>query len=168
MKEFIEKLIGRLEEEISWYETHGCNEDLKRGIIGANRHAIDLVNQLAEEYKDKEYCWQECASTEHCKECSRLGNGDIDYFESIDDWAESLSTIDAGELFGNGWIPCGERLPDDFMSMEYLATTKACFYPKISYYCVANHKWYSNRNSTKEIEVIAWQPLPAPYQPKEK
>ena len=50
MKEFVEKLIGRLEEEISWYETHGCNEDLKRGIIGANRHAIEIVNQLAEEY----------------------------------------------------------------------------------------------------------------------
>jgi hypothetical protein len=60
MKEFIEKLIKKLEEEINWYETHGCNEKLKRGIIGANRHAIGIVNELAEEYKDKD-----------CSECSR-------------------------------------------------------------------------------------------------
>lgn len=55
MNEFIDKLIGRLEEEINWYETHGCNKDLKRGIIGANRHAIGIVNELAEEYEN-DFC----------------------------------------------------------------------------------------------------------------
>lgn len=97
MKEFIEKLIGRLEDKRYINPTVMIRKCYNDGL----NDAVKIVNQLAEEYKDKEYCWQECASTEHCKECSRLGNGDIDYFESIDDWAESLTTIDAGELFGN-------------------------------------------------------------------
>lgn len=70
------------------------------------------------------------------------------------------------EEHNNGWIACSERLPDDFMSFEYLTIRKGHTLATIMYYCVANHKWYSNRNSTREIEVIAWQPLPTPYQPK--
>lgn len=104
MKEFIEKLIGRLEQQIFSAELHDY------GWEGQTVHNLlvlgdvrDIANQLAEEYKQKEYCWQSCASTEHCKECSRLGNGDIDYFESIDSWMEEYKetpTIDAGELMG--------------------------------------------------------------------
>lgn len=61
------------------------------------------------------------------------------------------------------WIPCEERLPDDFMSMKYLTTIKGHFYPEINYYCVVNHKWFSSEKTTKELNVIAWQPLPQPY-----
>lgn len=100
MKEFIGKLIGRLEEKKK-IEASFKRDFFSAGVLHGYCDAISTIKKLAEEYKDKEYCWQECASTEHCKECSRLGNGDIDYFESIDDWAESLPTIDAGELFGN-------------------------------------------------------------------
>ena len=52
MKEFIEKLIGRLEEE-----THAWNDGYRNGI----KSAIAIVNQLAEEYRqdlDKDsQCW---------------------------------------------------------------------------------------------------------------
>ena len=66
------------------------------------------------------------------------------------------------------WIPCSERLPDDFMSFEYLTIRKGQTLATITYFCAANHKWYSNRKSTKEIEVIAWQPLPEPYKPEQQ
>ena len=66
----------------------------------------------------------------------------------------------------NGWIPISDRLPDDFMSFEYLTIRKGHTLATITYYCVVNHKWYLSRNSSKEIDVIAWQPLPQPYQPK--
>ena len=53
MKEFIEKLIGRLEEErkkaFKTYTAFGMNTDLGR-MFGLEK-AIDVVNQLAEEYK---------------------------------------------------------------------------------------------------------------------
>ena len=29
-----------------------------------------------------EYCWQECCSTDMCKECARLNNGRMDYFDN--------------------------------------------------------------------------------------
>ena len=74
---------------------------------------------------------------------------------------------EVAEEYNNGWIPCSERLPEDFMSMEYLTTVKGHFYPEINYYCVVNHKWYSNEKSTKEVDVIAWQPLPEPYKESE-
>lgn len=113
MKEFIEKLIGRL-EETRWttiFDTSCIFENDKLD------KCIAIVNELAEEHK-------------------------------------------------GGWIPCSERLPDDFMSMEYLTTVKGRFYSEINYYCVVNHKWYSNERTTKEVNVIAWMPKPTVYQPK--
>lgn len=39
----VDKVVEQLEKEIEWYETHGCNNDLNRGIIGATRKAIEIV-----------------------------------------------------------------------------------------------------------------------------
>ena len=52
-----------------------------------------IGEELAEEYKgrniiDGDYCWQNCSATEHCKECNRLCNGSIDYYENYDFMAE--------------------------------------------------------------------------------
>ena len=69
--------------------------------------------------------------------------------------------------YNNGWIPCSERLPDDFMSFEYLTIRKGHTLATITYYCVVNHKWYLSRNSSKEIDVIAWKPLPEPYKERD-
>lgn len=136
MKEFVEKLIGRLEEE-----HEKCIN--RYGVVGGNapaievKQCIEIVNQFAEEYKEKD-----------CSKCSRRSWYQIGYAD-----AEK----------NNGWIPCSERLPDDFMSMEYLTTVKGHFYSEVNYYCVANHKWYSNERTTKEVKVIAWMPLPASF-----
>ena len=131
MKQFIDKLIERLEEE----KAKGLYAyDSVANVKGAWGKAIEIINQLAEEHKD------------------------------------DIQTIDVSELLGeqgnDGWIPCSERLPDDFMSMEYLTTVKGRFYSEINYYCVVNHKWYSNERTTKEVNVIAWMPKPTVYQPK--
>lgn len=84
MNEFIEKLIGRLEGAKSQENTPIDN-------IWNNsvNECICRVNQLAEEHKDNvtidgQYCWQTCGATEHCKECNRLCNGSIDYYENYD------------------------------------------------------------------------------------
>ena len=60
MQKAFDLIKERLEEEIEWYTTHGINEDLNRGIIGANRHAIGIVNQVAEEYKSHDG-WIPCS-----------------------------------------------------------------------------------------------------------
>ena len=66
--------------------------------------------------------------------------------------------------YNNGWIPCSERLPemeaDVLLSLRSLdvytgfrANTEGCFY-------VEGEGYVEFEN------VLAWQPLPAPYKPK--
>lgn len=104
-----------------------------------------------------------------CCECKyeRICNPIDEHYEKI--FVDNAVKIvkEAAEEYNGGWIPVSERLPDDFMSFEYLTMRKGHTLATISYYCVVNNKWYSSRNSTKEIEVIAWQQLPEPYKENE-
>ena len=84
---------------------------------------------------------------------------------AFDDAKEIVQEV--AEEYNNGWIPCSEMLPDDFMSMAYLTTVKGHLYPEINYYCVANHKWFSNEKTTKEAKVIAWMPLPVAFKERD-
>ena len=89
-KEF-EKIIEKL-EEIRVKKT--CNKekcDTKELCrICVVDDAIEIVKQEAEQYNnaiiDGKYCFQSCACTEKCDKCSRLCNGDIDWYENIDNW----------------------------------------------------------------------------------
>ena len=83
MKEFVEKLIGRLEES-----AQGSKDSKDLSKYSAYKQSIEIINQLAEEYQsrvmiDKQYCWQNCLATEMCNKCNRLCNGSIDYFEPL-------------------------------------------------------------------------------------
>lgn len=84
MKEFVDKLIGRLEEA-----KDRANRHYNYGDEIAYSYSIQIVKELAENHKSKvmineQYCWQTCGATEHCKECNRLSNGSIDYYENYD------------------------------------------------------------------------------------
>ena len=155
MKEFVEKLIGRLEEyKTKAYVTGFTNNPYELGACHGMNSAIEIVNQLAEEYKPQ------------------LNDNDLMIVESLpslypmkefeEKTLQRLVECVKNE-YNNGWIACSERLPDDFMSMAYLTTVKGHFYPEVKYYCVANHKWYSNERTTKEVNVIAWMPLPVAF-----
>ena len=114
MNEFIEKLIGKLSEEIKKINDEpclDCEERIKKQCIYCN--TIKIVNELAEEH-----------------------NG--------------------------GWIPCSERLPE-----------KDCYYLITSLKGRVYEAYYQDGFWLDPIEfygvyrsVTAWQPLPAPYNPK--
>ena len=157
MQEFIEKLIGRLEEKRNEKYINGVSKFPSR-----EQKVFDIaetiVNQLAEEHKDnvminEQYCWQTCGATEHCKECNRLCNGSIDYYENYDFMAEEHN---------NGWIPCSERLPEE--KGDYLVT---CNDGKVRvWWFVVGEDFKCWRIGVHTLKPIAWQPLPTPYQPK--
>ena len=167
MKEFVEKLIGRLEEE-----HEKCIN--RYGVVGGNapaievKQCIEIVNQLAEEYKDKviidgQYCWQTCGANEHCKECNRLSNGSIDYYENYDCLAEE---------YNNGWIPCSERLPDndnevlcwyEYRIMQGTCISEMAHRYGIGWYSKKSDIWVGEVSVGVDCKVIAWQPLPQPY-----
>lgn len=87
------------------------------------------------------------------------------------------------EEYNNGWIPCSEMLPEE--SGYYLVTyhnwSDGNFLPKYDdtyvrrlHYQISEHfvGWNYPKNVDDRAEndchkeVIAWQPLPEPYQPK--
>ena len=82
MNKAFEKIIEKLEEEKSGLTEWAEDEAFKLAID----KAIEIVKQEAEQYNvmiDGEYCFQSCGCTEMCGKCSRIANGDTDYYESI-------------------------------------------------------------------------------------
>jgi hypothetical protein len=149
MKKFIEKLIEKFEEEINWYETHGCNEKLKRAIIGANRHAIGIANELAEEYKSKD-----------CSECSRRKFYQQGYEDAKKEYINT--STDTSTDTSSGWIPCSERLPEE--ATTYEVTEEVVVNSKKLY--IVEHRIFGTEGEwllPSNRKVIAWMPLPAPY-----
>ena len=90
MNKVFEKIIEKLEEkqDIFLYD----DSDYGEGKYNAFDEAIEIVKQAADMYNnaiiDGKYCFQSCACTEKCDKCSRLRNGDIDWYENIDNWTE--------------------------------------------------------------------------------
>lgn len=68
------------------------------------------------------------------------------------------------EESNNGWIPCSERLPEEWE--YYLVSDGQSTF--IAEY--ADYEWrYHSNEQTKDyvtVSVLAWCELPAPYQPK--
>ncbi len=137
MKEFIEKLIGRLEEAMERYEDvsffemntngHTLDFEYSNGKKDGVNESIEIANELAEEYK-------------------LFGNS-----EQVN-LSENLT----------GWIPCSERLPEVFDNV--IICTKEGG-RAIGHRC-PNQAFgrYYDLHSMPIDNVIAWMPLPAPYQ----
>lgn len=159
MKEFIEKLIGRLEEEydnmITGYYVRATDFRNK---------TLEIVNRLAEEYTHCTLCYLQ-SPCEYQNEDARL---------PISEFADD-----------NGWIPCSERLPEEHDSIfaKYKGTYKwnNAMFEKISdtvnvtvadengnsettYAHTVDGKWNCELlRCNKTYRIIAWRPLPEPY-----
>ena len=86
------------------------------------------------------------------------------------------------EKYNNGWIPCSERLPEEYG--DYLVAWKPLhmsaediikkvgravphFYEIVEYDPDDEALWIGSIEQAQgEYEIIAWQPLPEPYHPK--
>jgi hypothetical protein len=201
MKEAFEKIKEKLEVEVEYQsskadkagETCAFEEitvvKAREKIAECYEHAIEIVNQVAEEYgKDanvstniigelkeflrekKEYnseqadIWRGSSYTNsHSREMTVL------YIDRANAFGSVLREIKVLEnKYGNdGWIPCSERLPEEYT--EVLAYGREGYtYIALMYdtkiYGKVWRQW--NGGEMKLDWIIAWQPLPAPYQPK--
>ena len=174
MKEFIEKLIGRLEEEKYTreekflYDTR-MQENMSSYNNGLNM-AIRTVNELAEEYKDKSNnSWKEIyekvcnrekkyakvdGDMENVNYCIRLQNL-LQYFKE---------ELRSEEENNNGWIPCSViDHPEHCHDCEVTIKDVYGYSRDIAYY---TDKWRRLSDETPVL-VVAWKEPSAPYRQKE-
>ena len=147
-KEF-EKIIEKLEELHERYIN-------QYGAVGGNpmafsvKECMEIVKQEAAEYEE---CYKDCGECEaynkekhHCPKFCKVIK-------------ETVKEIEENH---NDWIPCSERLP------KYGEVVMcSCTNSGITISCIT-HKGVKPSKSVRfgQHSVIAWQPLPLPYQPK--
>lgn len=160
MKEFIDKLISRLEElkKIEKDRPDDCDEEgygdaeqiyddgRSQGRYEQTNKIIQIVNELAEEYKDAEVLNMAQISADYAK--ARL---------------EELKRIS-----NNGWIPCSERLPsrEEYQKCngQFIVSDGNRTYA--TYFDIYDTLKFGEPTMDKfKVDkcVITWMPLPAPY-----
>lgn len=159
MEEFIGKLIGKLEEKAN-----------QTWLVLAERNgyerAIEIVNQLAEEYKNESVKGDLISRSATIK---ALEEGVF-----VPAWNLALAqTIVSKQptAYNDGWIPCSEKLPpkpENNMLFEnkplelYLATVRGSDYAWRVFW---NGEYFTD--GWNKVDVIAWQELPKVYKLKE-
>ncbi len=175
MKEFVEKLIERLEEK-----PHGkYKDDYGKGFSCAINLAIKDVNQLAEEY---EYCVKMCSKDcevydkekHYCPKWCKLIRETV--AELKEEFASDINVESKNQdstKKNQGWIPVTERLPELFGNTS--DTVLVCCsngFQYMAFWCDDEQWRFCECGTAKEpvkwTNIIAWQPLPEPYKPEEK
>ena len=179
MKEFIEKLIERLEEKVAEYDIRiqrrngACYYDESQNLKKLDERArgieqaIEIVNQLAEEYNpSKSSSLAEQIADDLSavlKEAKSMGCKEVKYFhhiplENVEIVIKALREYKQDLNKDNqGWIPCSERLPEkDMMVIGCLKDGTVQQFAYTNKVFISVHKYTTD-------DVIAWQPLPEPY-----
>ena len=145
---------------------------------------FEKIIEKLEEYMDKNLVEHDSEQLQHCKDMGDCGMRDC--VLCIFDKAIEIVKQEA-EKFGrdtnvgsNGWIPCSERLPEEYG--DYLVAWKPLhmsaediikkvgravphFYEIVEYDPDDEALWIGSIEQAQgEYEIIAWQPLPQPFQ----
>lgn len=201
MNEFIEKLISRLEkeEEYQHKKADECEKKEAFEMISVSKSrrknaqcfdaAIQVVKQLAEEYKTKrkevisKLLNGEWVNTEDVEEYLginfKLGWKLFDFSRTAE-WnppplnGQKITTQFRLKGNNNGWISVSERLPE--RNKPVLCWVKSTTISSGETFIIGSCDrgfWFlqtyeigHHHFPVKDYEVIAWQPLPAHYQPK--
>lgn len=114
--------------------------------------------------------------TPFCLERVSRQNKIKENYEQLLEWLEELKKL-RKERNNNGWIPCSERLPEEekdyLCCYEYTEIGGTHEGEKFKDYGVFYHdgyKWikYWETINKKNIQVVAWQPLPEPYREEQE
>lgn len=179
MNEFIEKLIGRLEERkqlhnrlIAYEQKSGTitEEFQHRKAVEVLDDAIEIVNQLAEEYNNESVKGDLISKKEVITELNGIYL-DNPWDNKEDILEKAIGIVDHfPTAYNNGWIPCSVDLP--IIPNSYLVT-KMCendgnpiYETAHEIFWTSDKKWDCERDEYCEWKVIAWQNKIAPYQPK--
>ena len=176
MKEFVEKLIGRLEECLkqekrnlySYIEegfgysqcSDAFNDGETLGAFNAYSDMLDFIKELAEEYEGEELRKLQKVYNFITREINPYGKpfeGTVYEFGlKVMKYIRNLST----EEYNNGWIACSEKLPVYLDNVLVFTENGGRTIAHIKHTPIEWVDMYCN----KIENVIAWMPLPEPYQ----
>lgn len=169
MKEVFEKIIERLKERKKYLMNDFVLKDValsvKENALGRIDElggAIEIISQVAEEYKELTITTNQL--TESNPKIEEFLNEDSPYTVEFT-WCDNA-------VKNNGWISCSERLPEEAYGclvtvMDYEPMTGQEFENILPYFAgYDGHAWYDSDGQEIPFEIIAWQPIPEPYQPK--
>lgn len=118
--------------------------------------------------------------TSFLSDCTKYGNKDAEQqnksystmmMYEVSDLVDDLIEIvkQEAEKYNNGWIPCSERLPEEYEDVEVTVEEIADDVGGKRYYNVRSWlqdgQWVIKKNPYKPT-VIAWKYPTEPYQPK--
>lgn len=167
MKEFIEKLIGRLEELRNDKYMNGVSR-----FTPNEKKVFDIaetiVNQLAEEYNNESVKGDLISRSELIKALNESGKQpllDDDIEAYCDGWNDAVDIMNnQPTAYNDGWIPCSSgQFPEEYcnvlLTVNHFEEAQKGF--------LDHGVWYAE-DSIKYApgSVIAWQPLPAKYEQK--
>ena len=151
MQEVFSKIIEELEENQTIVFNLGGGKPKQSIDL---EKAIEIVKKEAEKYNNGHFGCNTNGEHEKCNGCGLTDckNRNKIWFGVGDD--------------NNGWIPCSERLPEPIRPV--LVTLRNWMNDKYFVRVGRFHTdhWKTDEGIVENSVVIAWQPLPQPYQPK--
>ena len=172
MKKVFEKIIEKQEElfqDLNVIEVLShvdfdstIQNSLENFLKAITNEAIEIVKQEAEQYQSSEIGF--ISKTEVLTLIEEIKcNDDIPKnYGTLLDIMRMIRNMPTVDNTDNGWIACSERLP------KYGEVVMcSCTNSGITISCIT-HKGVKPSKSVRfgQHSVIAWQPLPQPYQPK--
>ena len=134
------------------------------------KKSIEKIIEKLEEYRDENLVEHDSEMANHCKQdCNDINDCTLCVWDKAIEIVkqEAEKFVPDTNVGNNGWIPCSEKLPE--LRQDVLVTVKYTGFMGMHGYWIqtghmeAENDWWGNCAGG---EVIAWQPLPQPYQPK--
>ena len=195
MNKAFEKIINRIDKEIPVYT--GKAKQIVREVAEEYKDKPNIIDGLKIFLQEKfNYCAEQAEMNLEAECNSEIASYFRDrkelYLDRANIYGKVMREIDRiAQEYNNGWIPCSERLPEECVpvNVTWINRNPESYYAKIKdvpfsatavYY---NSKWYWYSSTCvdylseygkndfdlvdKDIDVVAWQPLPEPYKERE-
>ena len=134
------------------------------------QEVFEKIIEKLEEYEYENLVEHDSEMANHCKQdCNDVSDCTLCVWDKAIEIVkqEAEKFVPDTNVGNNGWIPCSEKLPE--LRQDVLVTVKYTGFMGMHGYWIqtghmeAENDWWGNCAGG---EVIAWQPLPEPYQPK--
>ena len=132
------------------------------------QEVFEKIIEKLEEYEYENLVEHDSEQSQHCKDAGDCKGMDC----SLCVFNKAIEIVkQEAEQYNNGWIPCSVRLPDEAFGclvtvMDCEPSTQTEFENILPYFVGYDGETWNDADGEEiQFEVIAWQPLPKPYQP---